>query len=278
MTRQLTFYTERRELPLGLKTYIVGILNLTPDSFSDGGDFLETDQAVQHFHRMVREGADIIDIGGESTRPGYAPVPADEEIARVVPFIEMIRPHTDVLISVDTSKAEVAQAALRAGADIVNDVSGARHDAAMADVIARDGAACILMHNRPAEEAGRGDVIEAISEFLKESVALVIAAGVREDAIILDPGLGFGKTYEENWEVLRRLPELRDLGYPLLFGASRKSMIAKLLGRAEPKDRMFGTLATTALAIQGGADFVRVHDILENRDCADVVDHCLRYE
>jgi dihydropteroate synthase len=272
----MNYWTQRTTLPLKRKTYLAGILNLTPDSFSDGGNYVHTDEAVRHFHQMVHEGAEIIDIGGESTRPGHVPISADEEIARVVPFIEKIRPHTDVLISIDTSKADVAEAALAAGADIVNDVWGAQHDPRMASVLGARQASCILMHNRSSEEAGVGDVIEAIRDFLKKSVALVKAAGVRDDAIILDPGLGFGKSYEENWEIMRRLAELCDLGYPVLLGASRKSMIAKLLELEDPKARLNGTLATTALAIQAGVDFIRVHDVRENRECADVVDHCIR--
>lgn len=271
-----SYFTPRRSLALGRKTYLAGILNLTPDSFSDGGDFDDQDQAVLRFHQMVEAGAEIVDIGGESTRPGHIPVPADVEIARVVPFIETIRSHTDALISIDTSKAAVAEAAVAAGADIINDVWGARHDPRMAEVMGQSGAACILMHNRPSEEAGVGDVIEAIQTYLDQSILLVKEAGVRDDAIMLDPGLGFGKTYEENWEIMRRLPELVRMGYPILLGASRKSMIAKLLDLKDPKARLSGTLATTSLAIQSGVDFIRVHDVKENRECADVIDHCLR--
>lgn len=274
METKRTYYTERRVLPLGEQTYLAGILNLTPDSFSDGGAFVDFDQAEAHFHRMVREGAAIVDIGGESTRPGYVPVSIADEIARVVPLIERVRSETEVLISIDTSKAAVADAALRAGADIVNDVWGAQHDSDMAEVISAHSASCILMHNRPMEDAGQGDVIDAILEFWEKSVALVREAGVREDAIMLDPGLGFGKTYEENWEIIRRLNELRGTGYPLLLGASRKSMIAKLLDQPDPQQRLSGTLATTALAIQAGVDFIRVHDVRENADCAKVIDFC----
>lgn len=276
MSKPTIYHTPRGDLSLGKRTHIVGILNLTPDSFSDGGDFVDLDAATLHFHSMVAAGAGIIDIGGESTRPGHIPISEAEEIARVVPFIETIRPHTGALISIDTSKAAVAEAALAAGADIVNDVWGAQRDTQMASVIGASGAACILMHNRPAEEAGVGDVMVAIMEFLQRSVDLVKAAGVRDDAILLDPGLGFGKTYEENWAVMRRLPELRQLGYPFLLGASRKSMIAKLLELKDPKARLSGTLATTALGIQAGVDFIRVHDVRENRECADVLDHCVR--
>ncbi|MFO8027204.1 MAG: dihydropteroate synthase [Opitutales bacterium] len=268
-------HTQRASLLLGARTHLVGILNLTPDSFSDGGEFVDLEAAQAQFLRMVEDGAVIIDIGGESTRPGHTPVPAGEEIERVVPFIRSIRGKTDALISIDTSKAAVAAAALEAGADIVNDVWGAQRDPEMAGVIGQSGAACILMHNRPADQAGHGDVIEAMTKFLDESVARVKAAGVREDAIILDPGVGFGKTFEENWSVMRRLPELQTLGYPLLLGASRKSMIAKLLDLPDPKARLPGTLGTTAVAIQAGVDFIRVHDVRENRECADVLDHCL---
>lgn len=270
------FKTNGRALHLGERTYLMGILNVTPDSFSDGGDFFDLEAAVRHFHAMVHAGADMIDIGGESTRPGYAPVSEDEEIRRVVPFIERVRPHTDVLISVDTSKAAVADAAMAAGADIINDVWGARKDGAMADVIAQREAGCILMHNRPSEEAGLGDVIEEILLFWQESVRLVLEAGVAPDRIMLDPGLGFGKTYEENWEVMQRLKELRVAGYPILLGASRKSMIAKLLELKDPKARLSGTLATTALGIQAGVDVVRVHDVQANLECARVMDHCVR--
>ena len=270
------YHTTRRDIALGKRTHLVGILNLTPDSFSDGGDFIDLDAASLHFHSMLEAGAEIIDIGGESTRPGHVPISPAEEIVRVVPFIQQIRTHTGALISIDTSKAEVAEAALAAGADIVNDVWGAQRDPRMAEVMA-SGGACILMHNRSAKEAGIGDVMEAIQTFLQRSVELVKAAGVRDDAIILDPGLGFGKTYEENWTIMRRLPELIAQGYPILLGASRKSMIAKLLNLKDPKACLNGTLATTALGIQSGVDFIRAHDVRENRECADVVDYCVRF-
>lgn len=276
MSALKNYYTRRRSLPLGGKTYIAGILNLTPDSFSDGGDYVQFEAACLRFQQMVQQGADIIDIGGESTRPGHQPISAAVEIARVVPFIQRVRQHSDTLISVDTSKAAVAAAALAAGADIVNDVWGAQQDANMAAAIAAAGASCILMHNRPAEEAGQGDVVAVVAEFLRISIERVRAAGVRADAIMLDPGLGFGKTYAENWELMRRLPELSQLGYPLLLGASRKSMIAKLLELEDPKARLSGTLATSAWAIQSGVDFIRVHDVQENRECATVIDYCAR--
>ena len=225
---------------------------------------------------MVESGAEIVDIGGESTRPGHTPISESEEIRRVVPFIERIRPYTDALISIDTSKASVADAAMAAGADIINDVWGAQRDAAMADVIAQREAACVLMHNRSGDEAGVGDVIEAILLFWQQSVESVLAAGVSPDRIMLDPGLGFGKTYDENWTILQRLGELKVAGYPILLGASRKSMIAKLLELKDPKARLSGTLATTAIGVHAGVDCVRVHDVQENVECVRVLDHCLR--
>ena len=272
------FTTKRRALPLGRHTHLVGVLNLTPDSFSDGGDFIDAAAAQARLCGMVDAGAAIIDIGGESTRPDHRPVSAEEEVARVVPFIKSIRARADALISIDTSKAVVAAAALEAGVDLVNDVWGAQRDPEMAATIGRHGAACILTHNRAAEKAGQGDIVEVVADFLRKSVAQALNAGVSETSIALDPGFGFGKTFDENWELLRRLPELRAIGYPLLIGTSRKSMIAGLLDLPDPKTRLFGTLATTALAIQGGADFIRVHDVRENAECARVIDHCIYHE
>lgn len=274
MSAAKIFHTSRRDLPLGQRTYLAGILNLTPDSFSDGGDYDNQEAARARFHAMTAAGAELIDIGGESTRPGFEPVSEAEELERVVPFIERVRGETSALISVDTSKSGVAAAALAAGADIVNDIWGAQGDPAMAEVMGAAKAACILMHNRPAEAAGEGDVIESILEFWEVSVARVLAAGVAAESIILDPGLGFGKTYEENWEIMRRLEELHAAGYPLLLGASRKSMLARLLQIEDPKARLSGTLGTTARAIQAGVDFLRVHDVRENRECADVLNYC----
>jgi len=274
MYKDARYLTKHRQLKLSGGPCVMGILNLTPDSFSDGGEFFCLDAAVLQFHRMVKEGASIIDVGGESTRPGHIPISAEEEIARVVPFIEEVRSDSDVLISVDTSKADVADAALAAGVDIVNDVWGAQKDPAMADVIAQHEAGCVLMHNRASEEAGSGDVIAAILDYWAESVEVVLNAGVPKESIMLDPGLGFGKSFEENWEVMRRLPELVAFGYPVLLGASRKSMIAKLLGLKDPKERLSGTLATTVLGAQAGVACVRVHDVKANAECIRVADYC----
>ena len=272
------FRTKRKSLPLGGQTHIVGILNLTPDSFSDGGQFVDIEHAKEHFLKMVSEGASIIDIGGESTRPGHVPISVEEETERVLPFIETIRSETDCLISVDTSKSEVAEVCLKAGADIINDIWGAQKDPVMASVIAKYDAACILMHNSEALITEKGQLIKRVKEFLKHSLDIVLKAGVRAESVCFDPGLGFGKSYEDNWEIMRNLNAFNELEKPLLLGASRKSMIAKLLGLEDPKDRLSGTLATTALGVFHNVDFIRVHDVLENSQCAKVINHCTHYE
>lgn len=272
------FRTKRKSLPLGGQTHIVGILNLTPDSFSDGGQFVDLNHAKEHFHRMVSEGASIIDVGGESTRPGHVPISVEEEIKRVLPFIETIRRETDCLISVDTSKSAVAEVCLNAGADIINDIWGGQGDPAMASIIAKYDAACILMHNSEQEISEKGQLIEGIKEFFKQSLDVVLKAGVRAESICFDPGLGFGKSFEDNWAIMRNLEAFNVLGIPVLLGASRKSMIAKLLNLKDPKDRLSGTLATTALAAIHDVDFVRVHDVLENSHCLKVINHCTHYE
>lgn len=275
---QKIFKTKRQSLPLGEQTYIVGILNLTPDSFSDGGQFVDLNHAKEQFHKMVSEGASIIDIGGESTRPGYVPISVEEEIKRVLPFIETIREETDCLISVDTSKSEVAEVCLKAGADIINDIWGAQRDSAMASTIAKYDAACILMHNSEELISEKGQLMEQIKGHLKHSLDIVLKAGVSPESVCFDPGLGFGKSYEDNWEIMRNLSAFNELEKPLLLGASRKSMIAKLLDLADPKDRLSGTLATSAFAAMHNVDFIRVHDVLENRQCTKVINHCTHYE
>lgn len=272
------FRTKRKSLPLGRQTHIVGILNLTPDSFSDGGQFVDLEHAKEHFHRMVSEGASIIDIGGESTRPGHVPISEEEEIKRVLPFLEKIRGESDCLISVDTSKSKVAEACLKEGADIINDIWGGQGDPDMVSTIAQYDAACILMHNCEQEIGEKGQLIVHINEFFKQSLDIALKAGVRAESVCFDPGLGFGKSFEGNWEIMRNLDALNALGNPVLLGASRKSMIAKLLNLEDPKDRLSGTLATTALAAIHKVDFVRVHDVLENSQCTKVINHCTHYE
>ena len=251
-----------REFQTGTHTYIMGILNVTPDSFSDGGKWNNLDAALFHAEEMIRDGADIIDIGGESTRPGYGSIlPDGDEIARVLPVIEAVKRRFDVPISIDTYKSGVAKAAVKAGASLVNDIWGCKYDRRMAKVIAESGVACCLMHNR--KEPLYENYLEEVKADLLESVDIVKKAGVAEDKIILDPGMGFGKTYEHNLILMNHLEILKDLGYPVLLGTSRKSMIGLTLD-LPATDRMEGTLVTTVMGIMKGCGFVRVHDVKEN--------------
>ncbi len=239
----------------------MGILNVTPDSFSDGGKFNTIKTAVQHAEQMEKEGAALIDVGGESTRPGHKTVSAEEETARVVPVIEELVKHVTVPVSVDTSKASVAEKALKAGASFVNDVWGFRKDPDMAAVTADFGVPCCLMHNR--ESTLYRDVMAEITEDLEKSIEIALRRGVSEDAIIVDPGIGFGKTPEQNLVVLNNMEQLNKLGYPWLLGASRKSVIGYALNLSV-EERLEGTLVTTVLGVQKGASFIRVHDVREN--------------
>ncbi|MCD7821757.1 MAG: dihydropteroate synthase [Clostridiales bacterium] len=242
-------------------TYVMGILNVTPDSFSDGGRWNALDQALAHAEEMVRQGADVIDIGGESTRPGYTKLSEQEEIDRVVPVIEAVKARFDVPVSLDTYKSKVAQAGLTAGADLVNDIWGLKYDPDMAGIIAQAGVPCCLMHNR--ETADYGMFMVDLLKDLTETLSLARAAGIRDERIILDPGVGFGKRYEHNLEVIDRLEELKGLGYPVLLGASRKSVIGLTLDL--PTDqRLEGTLVTTVFAVLKDCMFVRVHDVESN--------------
>ncbi len=242
-------------------TYVMGILNVTPDSFSDGGKWFNMDDALRHCESMINEGASIIDIGGESTRPGYKKISAGEEIERVIPVIDRIRSSFDIPVSVDTYKSEVAAEAVRHGADMVNDIWGLKADPEMGRVIAQSGAACCLMHNK--SEAVYNDFTQDFVNETLECVSLAKQAGIAEDRIILDPGIGFGKTYEMNLLVLRNLNKLTDKGYPVLLGCSRKSVIGLTLDL--PADqRLEGTLVTTVSAVMSGCAFVRVHDVREN--------------
>jgi len=244
------------------RTYLMGILNVTPDSFSDGGEIDSPDTALVHAQRMITEGADFIDVGAESTRPGAETVSAELEIARLRPVIEALAPLISVPVSVDTYKAAVARSGLEEGAQLVNDIWGFQHDPAMAGTVAEFGAGAILMHNaRGAEPAG--DIVAAILRFWEKSVSIASKAGVEESRIILDPGIGFGLSVAQNLEVMRRLGELKTLGFPILFGASRKSVIGKTLDL--PVDqRLEGTLVTSVVGVQQGASILRVHDVKEN--------------
>ncbi len=262
-----------REFDTKQHCYIMGILNVTPDSFSDGGKYNEMDAALFHAEEMVREGADILDVGGESTRPGHIQITEDEEIARVAPVVEALKKRFEVPISIDTYKSKVAKAALTAGADLVNDIWGLKYDAKMAEVIAKSGAACCLMHNR--EKAEYNDFISDVLEDLKECVRLAKAADIREDGICLDPGIGFGKTYEMNLEMMKYLPLMHELEYPILLGTSRKSMIGLTLDL--PADqREEGTLATTVMGVMSGCGFVRVHDVKSNLRAVKMTEAILR--
>lgn len=243
-------------------TYIMGILNVTPDSFSDGGKFNQMDAALAHAEQMMEEGADIIDIGGESTRPGHVQISEEEEIERTAPIIEAVKNRFDVPVSIDTYKAKVAQAAVDAGADLVNDIWGLKYDEKIAGVIAGSGVACCLMHNRDNHEYR--NFMEDMKQDLRETIAIAKQAGIAEDKIMLDPGVGFGKTYENNLEVIDKLEELEELGYPLLLGTSRKSVIGLTLD-LPVTERVEGTLVTTVLAVMKHYSFVRVHDVKENK-------------
>ncbi len=244
------------------KTYIMGILNLTPDSFSDGGRFNNRDAALRQAEKMIKEGADLIDIGGESTRPGYQKITEEEEINRTAPIIELIKERFDIPVSIDTYKTEVALAALQAGADMVNDIWGLKYDSRLAKVIAESKAACCLMHNR--DNMQYQNFMEDVKSDLKETVKIARDAGIAEDKIILDPGVGFAKTYEHNLEVICKLKELKELGFPVLLGTSRKSVIGITLD-LPVEERLEGTLVTTVFGVTAGCAFVRVHDVLQNK-------------
>lgn len=243
-------------------TYVMGILNVTPDSFSDGGKYNSIDSALIHAEQMINDGADIIDVGGESTRPGYTLISDDEEISRVVPVIEKLRANFDIPISIDTYKSAVAEQALKAGADLVNDIWGFKYDNKMADVTKKYDACCCLMHNR--DNTNYTNYIDDVINDLKQSIDIAKKNGIADDKIILDPGVGFAKTYEQNLEIINKLEALDVLGYPVLLGTSRKSVIGLALDL--PSDeRVEGTIATSVIAVIKKSLFVRVHDVKENK-------------
>ena len=253
-------------LDLGSRTHIMGILNVTPDSFSDGGLYADPARALEHARVMVSQGADILDVGGESTRPGAAPLTEEEELRRIIPIIERLSCEIAAPISVDTYKSSVAKKALAAGASIVNDISGLRFSPDMAQVVADSGAAVVIMHIKGTPRDMQvnpvyGDVIGEIMEYLDESAAIALKAGVGRNMIMIDPGIGFGKTLEHNLAILDHLDEFRALGFPIVLGTSRKRFIGTVLDIAEPRDRIEGSAATVALGIQRGARIVRVHDV-----------------
>ena len=264
-----------RQFDVERDCHIMGILNVTPDSFSDGGKWNDLQRAQQHVEDMIREGAAIIDVGGETTRPGHVQISTEEEIGRVVPVIEMIKKNFDIPVSIDSYKSPVVEAALQAGADMVNDIWGLKYDRRVADLIARYDVPCCLMHNR--EKAEYTDFMDEMCSDLMESVEIARAAGVRDDQIILDPGVGFGKVYEQNLIAIHQLERLKALGFPVLLATSRKSVIGLSLDL--PADqRVEGTLVTTVLGVQKGAAFVRVHDVKENLRAIRMTQAILREE
>lgn len=262
-----------KEFNIGERTYIMGILNVTPDSFSDGGKFNEIEAAVAQAKKLIKDGADIIDIGGESTRPGAEYVTEEEEIKRVVPIIKAIKEQLDVIISIDTYKSKTAEEAVKAGADIINDIWGAKYDKNIAKVAAKYNVPIILMHNR--QPKPYENLMKDVVADLQESIDIVIEAGVKKENIILDPGIGFAKTYEENLIVMNNCEIIKEMGYPILLGTSRKSMIGLTLN-LPVNERVEGTLATTVMGIMKGLEFVRVHDVLENKRVAVMTDAILR--
>ena len=254
-------------------TYIMGILNVTPDSFSDGGKYNSLDAALYHAKEMAENGVDIFDVGGESTRPGHVQISDEEEIARVVPVIEQLKAEFDIPVSVDTYKSKVAEAAIQAGADLINDIWGLKYDTNMADVIAKYQVACCLMHNR--DNTDYRNFIEDVLDDLKETVHIAKKAGIADDKIMLDPGIGFGKTYEMNLEMMKHVDVLGNLRYPVLLGTSRKSMIGLTLDL--PADqREEGTLVTTVIGMMKGCSFVRVHDVKANYRAIKMTEAILR--
>ena len=268
-------------LALGDRTLVMGVLNVTPDSFSDGGRFLDPGTAIERALEMERAGADLIDVGGESTRPGSTGTPAETELARILPVLEGVHGVLKIPISVDTRKSEVAEAAIRSGAQIVNDISGLRSDPRIAEVARRHGVPLILMHMRGEPQTMQKgpfarSLIKDVMQGLGASINTALKAGVAKSKIVIDPGVGFGKSFEQNYELLRRLPELAKLGYPLLVGTSRKGFLGATLARdgksAPAEDRVWATAATVTATILGGAHIVRVHDVAEMVQVARVAD------
>lgn len=269
----------------GKRTYLMGVLNVTPDSFSDGGDFNTIESALAQAENMVKSGVDIIDIGGQSTRPGAAEISLEEEIDRVIPVIEMLRQKADIFssvpISVDTTRAQVAKAAIEAGADIVNDISGATFDSEMLSTVAQLQVPIILMHIRGTPQTMQKltdyqDLIGEILDFLESRIVAAVAAGIDKSQIIIDPGIGFAKTYSQNLEILRQLTKFRGLDCPILVGVSRKSFIGQILNQPEAKQRIWGTAAACTSAIANSADILRIHDVREMHDVCLVADAIFR--
>jgi dihydropteroate synthase len=269
----------RRSLPYGQRTLVMGVLNITPDSFSDGGNFYSLEKAAEHALTMIAAGADIIDIGGESTRPGSAFVSEAEELARVIPVLKLLKTETSIPISVDTTKSSVARAALEAGAEIINDISALRFDPGIADEVAKGKAGLVLMHSRGTPKTMQQlppvtDILGEVIGGLRESVALAQQHGVARDSIAIDPGIGFGKTADQNVELIARLDQLiaEFADFPVMIGTSRKSFIGKLLDNAAADQRLYGTIASIVASVMKGAHIVRVHDVKAAVDALRVAD------
>ena len=264
-----------KEIILGERTLVMGILNVTPDSFSDGGKYNNLDSAMKQAEKLISEGADIIDVGGESTRPGHTQITSEEEISRVVPVIEKISKNLDTIISIDTYKYDVAEEAIKAGANIINDIWGLQYDKGeMAELVKKSNLPIIAMHNQN-DEIYNKDIMLVLREFFEKTFKIADKYGIDRDKIILDPGLGFGKNVEQNIEILSRLNELKDMG-SILLGASKKRFIGKLLNDLPFDERVEGTVATTVIGIEKGVDIVRVHNVLENKRACLVADGVYR--
>lgn len=261
-----------KEIEIGKRTYIMGILNMTPDSFSDGGKYNTLEKGMERALKMIEDGADIIDVGGESSRPGYKPVTAEEELRRINDIVKKLQ-EVNTIVSVDTMKSKVAEESLKNGAHIINDIWGLQRDADMAKVVADYGAGIVIMHNKDVAEYD--DVLKDVISFLEKSIDIALKAGIKEENIMIDPGIGFGKTLEHNLTLMKRLDELKVLGFPILLGTSRKSMIGYVLN-LDVNERVEGTAATVAIGISKGADIVRVHDVKEMTRVAKMTDAMVR--
>lgn len=266
---------KEKKMELNSKTLIMGILNVTPDSFSDGGDYVDLNKAFKKAKEMVKDGVDIIDIGGMSTRPGHSDIPINIEINRVIPIIKKISSELNVLISIDTYHWQVAKEAIKNGAHIINDVWGLQYDnGEMAKIVGESGAILVAMHNQDKKEY-KDDIILSIKNFFKKTFEIAKKNNIELNKIILDPGIGFGKTFDQNIEILSRLEELKNIG-PLLLGTSRKGFIGNITNKSNPKDRVFGTIATSVIGVQKGIQIVRVHDVKEHKDALLITDSIIR--
>lgn len=280
MTKEYILQVNGKDITLGPRTWIMGVINITPDSFSDGGRYFDTNKAFERGLQLIEEGSDIIDIGGESTRPGSECVPAEEEIRRVIPLISSLRKKTDTLLSIDTTKSEVAQAALDAGADIINDISALRFDPRMAPLVAQNEVPVILMHMKGIPKTMQinptyEDVLLEVRAFFEESIDRALTSGIKKEKIIIDPGIGFGKRLKDNLALINNLNILEELDRPILIGVSRKSFIGTILG-LPPQERLEGTIASAVMSVIRGAHILRVHDVASVKRAVRVAEAIMR--